>query len=389
MKDTWWVNRQQLDDEQKDVLEVDLGKSHLVLGPPGSGKTNLLLLRANFSTLAGRPNVAIVVFTRVLREFIAAGGHAYAFDPHLIYTSQAWLFWFIRFHGGRVPDVKGLDLQDSRRVLVEAANQTLDTRRLAKVYQTIFVDEAQDLSEAELQLFQRAAEDLFIVADSRQQIYRNQDPLRVLNNVQVHRLTHNYRNGHAICRVADAIASVGSSDYELMVDGSNYNERGMPSSVDVTPCADLDAQIEAMLLRAGKQIIAYPGELIGVIAARRDDVLRLWNAISSSSLSGQAMLLLSEEDFAFDEAKPLCVSTIHSTKGLEFRCLHVLAGEAFRSLYHARNVAYTAVTRAKTVLSFYHSGPLPPFLRAALTGTARTGSVPSIDALFGTAGEVK
>ena len=53
--------------------------NHLVLGPPGSGKTNILLLRANYLTLSGKPNIAIVVFTRTLSKFIASGGKEYDF----------------------------------------------------------------------------------------------------------------------------------------------------------------------------------------------------------------------------------------------------------------------------------------------------------------------
>lgn len=47
MSSTWWVGEEELLPEQEDVLSIDLDKSILVSGPPGSGKTNLLLLRAN------------------------------------------------------------------------------------------------------------------------------------------------------------------------------------------------------------------------------------------------------------------------------------------------------------------------------------------------------
>ena len=42
MNDTWWVKQSQLDDDQKKVFTLPIDKDHLVKGPPGSGKTNLL-----------------------------------------------------------------------------------------------------------------------------------------------------------------------------------------------------------------------------------------------------------------------------------------------------------------------------------------------------------
>ena len=90
MGDTWWIGEDQLDDEQKDVIGLPLDSSFLITGPPGCGKTNLLLLRANYLTLAGLPNIAIVVFTRSLQEFIASGGHQYAFPASKIMTSRGF-----------------------------------------------------------------------------------------------------------------------------------------------------------------------------------------------------------------------------------------------------------------------------------------------------------
>jgi|SRR6185312_6455662 len=88
MSDTWWIGEDQLDDEQKDVIGLPLDSSFLVMGPPGCGKTNLLLLRGNYMVFGGYPNIAIVVFTRSLQEFIASGGAQYAFPASKIMTSR-------------------------------------------------------------------------------------------------------------------------------------------------------------------------------------------------------------------------------------------------------------------------------------------------------------
>ncbi len=53
MEETWWVEEGQLDDDQRKVAELKSKGSYLIKGPPGSGKTNLLLLRAKYLTLGG------------------------------------------------------------------------------------------------------------------------------------------------------------------------------------------------------------------------------------------------------------------------------------------------------------------------------------------------
>src|SRR5882757_9047381 len=90
MNQTWWSGIQELKEEQKKIISLPLDASHLVLGPPGSGKTNLLLLRANYFARAGHPNILLLVFTRVLREFIVTGGVQYAFDTSKVKTYRRW-----------------------------------------------------------------------------------------------------------------------------------------------------------------------------------------------------------------------------------------------------------------------------------------------------------
>src|SRR5437763_16251843 len=99
MNETWWVKPNQLDARQKAVIDLPLDQSHLILGPPGSGKTNLLLLRGSQLVRSGKRNVLVLVFTRTLREFVATGGNNYAFGADKIKTLNSWHYDFLREHG--------------------------------------------------------------------------------------------------------------------------------------------------------------------------------------------------------------------------------------------------------------------------------------------------
>lgn len=86
----------------------------------------------------------------------------------------------------------------------------------------------------------------------------------------------------------------------------------------------------------------------------------------------------------FDPTLPIWVSTVHSSKGLEFRCAHVVAADLFAEFHeHERRVAFTAVTRAKTALAIYHDQPLHPFFASALA--KKNAEKISVKQLFGKA----
>jgi len=86
MSDTWWKDPSELVQEQLDLLDIPLDEDILIKGPPGSGKTNLLLLRANYLCIGDKPNLNIVVFGSVLRNFMRIGGAQYKFPENKIVT---------------------------------------------------------------------------------------------------------------------------------------------------------------------------------------------------------------------------------------------------------------------------------------------------------------
>src|SRR6478752_3109421 len=98
-RDSWWVDEEDLDDDQNDVVALPPSGSYLVVGPPGSGKTNLLLLRASYLVDSGKPNVAVLMFTRTLREFVVEGTSNYSVAEEKIRTITSWEQTLLREHG--------------------------------------------------------------------------------------------------------------------------------------------------------------------------------------------------------------------------------------------------------------------------------------------------
>lgn len=386
MNQTWWVSKNELNDEQTEVIALPLDGSHLVIGPPGSGKTNLLLLRANYATLAGHPNIAVIVFTRTLQEFIISGASQYDFPASKVMTCIGWQSSLIREYGGTVPQAD--DFQSRRAIQAEMLRELIDRNGLKDLYDLILLDEAQDYTPAEIEMFDRLSRHLFVVADSRQKIYDTDDPFDAIKSRvdSVHELRFHFRNGIQICRLADAIGK-DRDGYKPLEGTSNYDEESRPSVVSEHRCKDIDDQISKIFEALQLQLTAYPEELLGICCPRNSEVDAVWNAIRESEFGDIAVLQKSGEHAKFSPEIRICVSTLHAAKGLEFRALHLAGAEHIKSFrQYQKNVAYTSVTRAKTSLTIYYSENLPGYLEGALAKLQPLPDLPGLDDVFGGSG---
>jgi superfamily I DNA/RNA helicase len=383
VSETWWVGEEELDDDQKDVIALPLKGNHLIVGPPGSGKTNLLLLRGNYMTLASKPNIEIVVFSRTLQEFIVSGAKGYAFPIDKVQTSRRWAQQLLFQYGIFTNPPSGFEEQ--REYFLEQIRDLVDTKKLLHIYDGILLDEAQDYLPEEVEIFSRLARALFVVADSRQKIYTTPDPIDTLRGLvrgKEHVLTYHYRCGRNICKLADELGR-DSADYVPLLPTSHYDESAKPSSVEHTRCHDIVEQTRRIIEKLSLQLKAYPDEFLGVLCPRSEEVDRVWQGIADSPLADLATLQKGGEHAEFDQGKPIVVGTFHSAKGVEFRGLHLAGCESLRKFRLQRNISYMAVTRCKTTLSIYYSDDLPGYFERALGNLKPTPSLPRIKDTFG------
>jgi predicted NACHT family NTPase len=91
MEGSWWKDENDIKDEQKAIVNLAPSGKYLVLGPPGSGKTNLLLLRLKWLAASGKKNVLFLTLGRSLSEFIKTGvGAKKIIDADQIKTVMRW-----------------------------------------------------------------------------------------------------------------------------------------------------------------------------------------------------------------------------------------------------------------------------------------------------------
>jgi superfamily I DNA/RNA helicase len=319
------------------------------------------------------------VFTRALRDFIVSGSTQYGLPAQVVQTSIGWSLAFLRQYGPRANPTGSFSEQ--RKQLLKEVQELVEAKSLSNVYEAIFLDEAQDYLPEEIELFRRLAKELYASADPRQKIYSGPDSLPTLEKAveKIHPLRYHYRLGLEICRVADAIF-VGEHD-EPLYNTAQYNEKLRPSSADLVRCRNEDEQAAQIIEKLKVQLDAYPEELLGIMcpyAAQRD---RIYELISKSEIGHLAVN--QSDDPVFDPEKPIYVSTLHSSKGLEYRANHIAFAESIRGWDYELNMTYTAVTRTKTALSVYAIGLPPVYLAQAINSLKPPPAPPSVSELFG------
>ncbi|WP_432048181.1 UvrD-helicase domain-containing protein [Streptomyces asiaticus] len=260
------------------------------------------------------------------------------------------------------------------------------------LYRHVVVDEAQDLHPAQWRLLRatvsRRPDDLFIAGDPHQRIYDTKVSLKSLEIPVAGRSTQmrkNYRSTQEI--LAWSMALLNGRPVEQLADGSDETLAGFRSSLhgprpSMHAAPSQDDELDE-LVRCVQEWHDKGVALSDIAIAARFNRLA-GRAVSHLREAGIPALGLRQET---SETEGVRVGTMHSLKGLEFRCVAVIGVrdgvvpypgavtpmEADPIQHHTdltaeRCLLFVACTRARDRLHVSWSGAPSPFLAEA--GTA-------------------
>lgn len=367
MTNTWWKDPSELIKEQSELLDMPTDKSLLLKGPPGSGKTNLMLLRANQLYLGDRPNLHVVVFGSLLKQFIRMGGSQYKFPEEKIVTHSHLFGRILADHGWKV-DTSNMPIDTARAARANALDELIEKGKVGSMFQALLLDEAQDYSPDEIRVFRKITDVLIATADTRQRIYNVPDNSELLKNcTDIHYpLKFHFRNGLEICRLADAIVA-GEPDYAPMADSSHYDEKAYPCTARPHAGLTLADQATKIAEQLKDALLGYPDQLLGVLCPKNSDLDVIEAQLNAAGLSDSITRANRQDEF--DSSKPIWLSTIAAAKGLEFRVVHIAGLDSLAFMGGGdKRLIYTGVTRAKTTLRLYWHKTIPGYLDAAIRG---------------------
>ncbi|SIO61375.1 Superfamily I DNA and RNA helicases [Singulisphaera sp. GP187] len=353
-----------LDAHQEQVARSLGDGHHIVFGVAGSGKTVLILARAQLIALQdAAKKVLILCYNKALAADLVA-----RLGPHGPKNIEIRHFhsWVARKTGLRKRQEESFD--DYERRLVDAMLRGADHWTEAEKYDAILIDEAHDFEPdwfrcATSLLRDGPVGDILIAADGAQSLYGRDRKFTWLSvGVQARgrsrRLTHNYRNTKQILEFAWQVAqSTVKDDAE-----SETLVRLVPTRVlrrGPVPCYRGSTTIEAEHALIAKLVQRYREK---GIAAQDIAVLYPRNERGRIDALCQTLRRSGEVSWISNEADPgggvralaqpgVRLATVHAAKGLEFRAVILCALDLLpnrQQIDEVRdsNLLYVGLTRA-------------------------------------------
>ncbi|MGW5494610.1 UvrD-helicase domain-containing protein [Streptomyces olivaceoviridis] len=260
-------------------------------------------------------------------------------------------------------------------------------------YRHLVVDEAQDLHPVQWRLLRAAVparpDDLFIAGDPHQRIYDSKVSLKSLGIKVTGRsvkLRKNYRSTQEILRWSTALL-IGRPIAQLEDENRNETLLGYRSALHgdgptVHAAETEEAELDALVARVRAWLDAGVGAgEIGVSARFNKTCAK---AVARLKDAGVPAATLRTADAATGDAPTVRVGTMHSFKGLEFRCVAVIgahedalpfpkavtppevdAQQHETDLMSERCLLFVACTRARDSLYVSWYGKPSPFLAEA------------------------
>lgn len=359
-------------DKNQEAMAKSLGEGHRVIrGVAGSGKTLILVYRAKLlSRLMPNDEILVTCYTRSLAGQLRTMLQE---QENVTVRHLDKIMWdVIRGAGMRHP---GYDNDDSGDRIARVALQALE-KSGRRGYGAVLLDEAQDFGTEALRfvigLLEEGSDDLVIVADAAQNIFRRkfswkQAGIQAQGRTKILRV--NYRNTREILNFASNFLlsssklhpdEVPDPDDENAVIPPEAASRSGPRPSLVVGLS-LGDEIERVVEQATtwSKGSTMPRRVAILYGASRDDGKdRAGQIYDRLRATGASVFWLSNpsdkkaRDRLAEANEPIVLSTIHSAKGLEFPFVILCGVWNDREDEEVnRKLAYVGMTRASSELA--------------------------------------
>lgn len=385
----------QVMDLQQEQIARTLGQGHRVIhGVAGSGKTMILVFRAQQLAAAARPDQPILVlcYNRTLAQRIAALLRERSVDENLVVvrTFHAWCQDMVKAYQLDVPS----NLQGDAywQALVGTVNRAVETSLVpAGQYLALLIDEAHDFDETWLQMAARmvnqASNSLLVLYDDAQSIYQKNRRKFSFASIGIQAqgrtsvLKLNYRNTAEVLALAmqcaaDLVAERSESEDTVQtVQPATAGRRGpLPVLIEASNPAE---EAELIAERIAKAV--SEGKSLNDIAVLFRTRLRIDGVSRALQRKGVAVQTMQAQGATrFDWSRPsVKLITMHSAKGLEFPLVFIAGLDSMpwrdEPLEEEVRLLYVGMTRStqELVLAAAGDSPIVQRVKNSLEAVAR------------------
>ena len=383
-------------DLQQEQVARTLGEGHRVIhGAAGSGKTMILIFRAQFLAPAARPDRPILVmcFNRTLASRIEALLRQRGVDERVqVRTFHSWCQDMVRSYQLDEPvGPRGSDYFDALALVLERA---VDSGRVpGGQYTALLIDEAHDFEDAWLRMAARLVspetQSLLVLYDDAQSIYQarrrkfNFASVGIDARGRTSILKLNYRNTAEVLALAMHCAQsllqgdgLEHGDDEMqLVQPASAGRRG-PLPVLISARHERE-EAELIVARMQEAVASGVDWLdMAVLCRTRPQMRAIEAALVRAQVPLQSMNAQAFKHFDWQRAS-VKLLTLHSAKGLEFPWVFIAGLQAMpmrdEPLDDALRLLYVAMTRAtqQLVLSAHGESAVVALVRASLQVVAQ------------------
>lgn len=327
------VDTESMDDDQLDLIGDNIGKSMIVAGCAGSGKSVIAMYKAQQILEAGG-DVILIAFTKSLNRYMSQG-KANTLDKKFFYHWQ-WID-------------QGMPSADY-----------------------IIVDEIQDFDKKEILQFIHAAKICFyFFGDTAQSIYKafgkmtmTIDQISQMTGVAVSRLYNNYRLPKPVAKITQDYLGLDEKNDKVR----DFSESLYLSKENALPvimsCESKQEQINKIISITKKN--KYRN--VGILVADNEMVIEIMNSFTSSKFACEFKYNAGYNDsrnkdtLNFKTEHPKLM-TYHSAKGLQFETVIIPFYNGARNT-DEKKALYVAMTRTYRNLYILYDGKLQEPLKS-------------------------
>lgn len=341
--------RLSLDAEQSKAVESTTAEFGIIQGPPGSGKTIVLVARAQ-KLARENPNwhIQFLCFNSMLVPYLRELVSPY---PNIHVSTFAKFVHGVGHH---------VDMRDPAPASRDAAKAVVQIKRSPSI-DALMIDEAQDFwlpwLEVAFAALRPGRGGAMLAGDPKQSLYRYESGLDEvkgwLDDYTLFELDRPYRSTKQILAVTSALGS------QSVVEGLESALDGRP--VDLIFSHEKKGQGEAVANDVARLVkhenVRYQD--VGVLVTRKFWVGTVAKALESRGIPVE--ILWANKSAELDLRKPTVkVLTVHSAKGIEFDVVFLVGleslpdGESHEDVQQGRT-GYVGMTRAKDRLVITYS----------------------------------
>lgn len=256
---------QELSKEQDNVFRLPLDGIHLVVGPPGTGKTVIAVYRAEMHKKGGM-STQFLMYNNTLDQYLAQAVELRGLGD-VTSTFHKWFWsWYTNMYHKDPPTIQPY-VFDWNQIYLEIGKKPFNR---GEKFSHLVIDEGQDFPIEMYRVIPMFVDNLIVFADENQRIRDHNTTVKQIQQVlgldKIHPLTRNYRNTRQIAEFA-------SNFYAGLDSGIPDLPERQGAKPRVHLGLDWKSQMEVMVRYARNN----PEQHIGVFAATKKQIKAAYN----------------------------------------------------------------------------------------------------------------